>query len=368
MIRPSWLIQQLIPPALITYLVWCWRLTAFEVGPALGAGAGSVWLGHAYSLLASLLIGCVLILYLRLYFLPANQSVPPRDPPTAIIDRSVVFECLSPAETTLVQSSPTPSPDQPPGKPQGSGSVEPAEPRLPLVDRCYKDKCNGRWKPARARHCSECGVCRGGFDHHCALVRSFFFRDHHWHLKLTSQFANCLTVPYVPLFLLTLILTPIGVSLLSAPLLPALMRRALTAWHFARHDGEISENWWDWPWAWVIAGGPVGRYVGGVLIGWKALDLVDGGGLVRLEIGVLVGIGWMLSGITAVRRASGRAEIKAHPAGSCDRDDHSDPARSTHGGSRTSQISRPDPRSGRTTCRPRERHSADPPRQPGEVG
>jgi len=36
---------------------------------------------------------------------------------------------------------------------------------------CAKDSCKMRWKPPGTHHCSTCGVCRIGFDHHCPWVR-----------------------------------------------------------------------------------------------------------------------------------------------------------------------------------------------------
>lgn len=118
-----------------------------------------------YRICTSSLLIPVSILFLRLYFLPSNQSVPPRDPPESILQGRAIFECLSDEEVQAVQlakqkasSSTTP--------PQGSRHDD-LENR---VNRCWKGQCSGRWKPARARHCSECGVCRAGFDHHCAFV------------------------------------------------------------------------------------------------------------------------------------------------------------------------------------------------------
>ena len=38
------------------------------------------------------------------------------------------------------------------------------------LDFCSKPNCQMRWKPSGTHHCSTCGVCRLGFDHHCPWV------------------------------------------------------------------------------------------------------------------------------------------------------------------------------------------------------
>lgn len=38
------------------------------------------------------------------------------------------------------------------------------------MEFCRKGRCNGRWKPPGTHHCSTCGICRMGFDHHCPWV------------------------------------------------------------------------------------------------------------------------------------------------------------------------------------------------------
>ena len=50
----------------------------------------------------------------------------------------------------------------------------------------------------------------------------------------------------------------------------------------------------------MIAGGPVGRYIVGIALGWRLLDNQDGGGLLRLEIGVQCLLGIILGMITTV--------------------------------------------------------------------
>ncbi|ODO05413.1 hypothetical protein L198_02106 [Cryptococcus wingfieldii CBS 7118] len=121
-----------------------------------------------------------------------------------------------------------------------------------------------------------------GFDHHCPF------------------FANCLTAPYVPAFLALLLYTPPTTILLSLPLYPLLLRRASAAYHLARVSDSI-KGWWDWPWSWIVAGGPVGRWVGGVVLGWMQLDRmsVGGPGIERLGVGVMVVVGIVLALITS---------------------------------------------------------------------
>ena len=155
--RPTWWISQVIPPALLTYFGRTLYICFNEIGPSyLSAALGYRSLGRIYSLTSLILIPSISILFLKLYFLPSNQSLPPRHPPASITRKSVVFECLSPAETKAVREANDMGGDDDDGE--------------PLVNRCWRGKCGGRWKPARARHCSECGVCRMGFDHHCSFV------------------------------------------------------------------------------------------------------------------------------------------------------------------------------------------------------
>ena len=64
--------------------------------------------------------------------------------------------------------------------------------------------------------------------------------------------------------------------------------------------------WWDWWPSWIVAGGPIGRYAGGVVLAWRELDRADGGALFRLSNGVFIAIGLMLSLIAGVSAASER--------------------------------------------------------------
>ena len=108
-------------------------------------------LGRVYAWFAALSITSISALYLRLYFLPSSQSVPPSTPPPAISDGRLIYEC--------------------PARQGGPSPLEPESGTKLVLQKCDRPSCAGRWKPARARHCSDCGTCRMGFDHHCTFVR-----------------------------------------------------------------------------------------------------------------------------------------------------------------------------------------------------
>ncbi|WVF73190.1 hypothetical protein IAT40_008009 [Kwoniella sp. CBS 6097] len=286
---PLWLAQQLIPPLLLTYFYYAWRVCTFEVG-------------QIYSILPTLFIGPITILYLRLYLLPSSQSVPPKDPPLTVQSREIIFQCLLPAQAGAIRLAKSGAQGNSDGANRGmqeftgeqhhEGNNEQEEGDSsppPMVERCYRGKCGGRWKPARTRHCSQCRTCRGGFDHHCPF------------------FANCLTAAYMPTFLALLLYTPPAILSLSSPLYKPFFHRASQAYATSWADERIRSWWWDWTWSWVVAGGPVGRYAGGVILGWRELDRIDaitregdvGPGLRRLNVGLMLGFGVVLALISA---------------------------------------------------------------------
>ncbi|WVO12487.1 hypothetical protein L204_100087 [Cryptococcus depauperatus] len=280
MTKLVWLLQQLIPPLFLAYFYKTWTICTFEIAPYLITNGHAVF-GHIYSISPTVSIGMISLLYLRLYFLPSSQSVPPFNAPSSIQSKKVIFECLDPEETRKQRLS--------------NGLTAEEADKLtnePLVNRCHKGKCRGRWKPARARHCSQCEVCRAGFDHHCAL------------------FANCLTAPYMPAFLALLLYAPLVVLFHCIPLVAPLTTKAASAYHQSCTSQWIRDNWWDWRWSWVVAGGPVGRYVGGLILGWKELDRMEEGGLERLAIGLLTAFGIIVSLIAAALAHSTLAVLR----------------------------------------------------------
>ncbi|ETW79014.1 hypothetical protein HETIRDRAFT_323881 [Heterobasidion irregulare TC 32-1] len=122
------------------------------------------------------------------------------------------------------------------------------------LDVCFKDNCEGRWKPPGTHHCSACGVCRLGFDHHCPWL------------------GNCLTTRRLKPFLALLFLTPPTVVFAATPVIEHVWKYAALALATSRADAWAVQAWWARWWSWVVWGGPVGRWFVGVIIGFRLLE------------------------------------------------------------------------------------------------
>lgn len=86
-------------------------------------------------------------------------------------------------------------------------------------------------------------------------------------------------------------MTPVAVGLLCLPLNGPVLRRARAAYRAA------PDWWWAKGWSWVC-GGPLGRALIGIALGWKALDGEDPRPERALDIGAIWGIGQILGAMT----------------------------------------------------------------------
>lgn len=103
----------------------------------------------------------------------------------------------------------------------------------------------------------------------------------------------------MPAFVALTAITPITVFILSLPLYWPLAQRAREAW-LASTTVPAAVEWWAWKWSWIIPCGPVGRWIVGLSLAWRALDTADGGGVQRFELGAMVAIGNLLGLLTMV--------------------------------------------------------------------
>ncbi|KAL1409966.1 hypothetical protein Q8F55_003965 [Vanrija albida] len=269
--RLTTVLEQVIPPAILTYLALGLRAALTKVGYRyLYLYARRPWAAALYSAAVALALPALAGTFLRLYLLPSRQNVPPPRPPGAITSLRTLFECVPPRRAlregyTLV--------------PRSAARDEVAD---ALIATCHKGACAGRWKPARARHCSECGRCRCAFDHHCAFL------------------ANCITASYLPAFLALLFGTPLVVLGALVPVYTTLLARIPKAWAHSATDAAAA-RFWAWRPGWVVAGGPVGRLAVGLFLGWRGLDGVDGGGpggTLTWDLAALAFVGHMLALLT----------------------------------------------------------------------
>ncbi|KAJ7695058.1 DHHC palmitoyltransferase-domain-containing protein, partial [Mycena rosella] len=114
-------------------------------------------------------------------------------------------------------------------------------------------KCSGAWKPPRSHHCSTCGVCRMDFDHHCPWV------------------GNCVTRPRMKTFLSMLFLAPVACSVSLIPVYHILTRHMSLALRISQQNAWANQVWWNWYGSWIFFGGPFGRWIFGMALGFRIL-------------------------------------------------------------------------------------------------
>lgn len=87
-----------------------------------------------------------------------------------------------------------------------------------------------------------------------------------------SQIGNCVSLSQSKPFLRLLALTPLAINISAIPVVYPIYKHLRSALQLSFNDPWIRENWWDWKWSWIVYGGPFGRYVIGIVYGYRALQ------------------------------------------------------------------------------------------------
>ncbi|VDB99888.1 unnamed protein product [Peniophora sp. CBMAI 1063] len=120
------------------------------------------------------------------------------------------------------------------------------------MEFCRKGRCNGRWKPPGTHHCSTCGTCRMGFDHHCPWL------------------GNCVSISRMKAFLALLYFTALMVPLAIWPIRKKIVQHVSHALFVSHEDPWARQYWWDQWYSWIFIGGPPGRWFVGAILGFRA--------------------------------------------------------------------------------------------------
>jgi hypothetical protein len=106
--------------------------------------------------------------------------------------------------------------------------------------------------------------------------------------------GNCVTTAHLKSFLLVLYITPLAFTLAVFPIIQPLSRHVLLALNLSRSDNWARNMWWDWWGSWIFIGGPLGRWIIGIVIGFwirRGRRGIEGGGvMVEKGYGRLVGV------------------------------------------------------------------------------
>jgi hypothetical protein len=67
------------------------------------------------------------------------------------------------------------------------------------------------------------------------------------------------------------VLTSVTVPLATLPLLPVLRTHVIAALAASHADVWTTDIWWNRPYSWILCGGPPGRWIVGILLGFRVL-------------------------------------------------------------------------------------------------
>ncbi|KAG6850796.1 hypothetical protein H0H93_008834 [Arthromyces matolae] len=85
------------------------------------------------------------------------------------------------------------------------------------------------------------------------------------------ELGNCVTITRMKLFLFLLCATPLAVTVSLIPVARTLIGHVSLALQTSRNDPRTVAKWWDWYGSWIFFGGPFGRWLWGIALGFRIL-------------------------------------------------------------------------------------------------
>ncbi|SCV68388.1 BQ2448_509 [Microbotryum intermedium] len=222
--RPNVILGKLIPPLLGVLAYKGYDLTMHQTANYLARVRGQRLVARLYQLQFIVLLSVVTLCFGLVRF-TSHRIEGDGQPSIEIQQRKVIFEC----------------------HPDGS----------PII-------CNqcSRWRPVKARHCNDCGVCIPGFDHHCPFM--------------DACVAKRSIKPFFCFLVAAVLLIGISIIPLISIIYNGLKRVVETTWDSV----ELHERWWDRKVSWF--GGPVTRYAYALFIAYHIYGSSDHPPLLRV--------------------------------------------------------------------------------------
>ncbi|PWN90939.1 hypothetical protein FA10DRAFT_279939 [Acaromyces ingoldii] len=233
--RVNQVIGRLVPVLLLIYVGFAYHLVIYEHAYKHQFLTHNLWLYPLVHVFATHLVFLpALFAYLSI-FLAYGVDVDSQGE-----TREARPSPVSPLRRLIGARLPRPTFEPPPDIVRGHVLYECDAEGNPL--RCWRDDCQGRWKPPRTRHCGDCRTCRAGLDHHCPWFD-----------------ADVCAPTTMTLFLGFLALVPILCLLAFAPLLPTVWSHTTSIWRWANESEALRASWWSRKKSWI--GGPMYRWI-----------------------------------------------------------------------------------------------------------